>query len=104
MPRRPKSPAPALAPAKTIPELLAERDRHHAAALAAESSAIRLALDQGGWYVARAAELLGWRQQTLNSVLEPGRRHAKIGDELRAHRKSTGYHGGNPNLIKREPE
>lgn len=101
MPRKPKAP-PAPAPTKTIPELLAERDQHHAAALAAEAAALRLALNQGGWYVARAAELLGWRQQTLNAVLAPGRRHAAIGVELDAKRKEMGYSMGNPRLVHPE--
>jgi transcriptional regulator with GAF, ATPase, and Fis domain len=76
--------------------LLAKSKKMHDEAEAIEAEAIREALKQSDWLVARAAATLGMGTSSLQRLLEPGRRHEAIGREAREHRTADGYQTGRP--------
>ncbi len=82
---------------KTDPKTLMER----VAALRreadeVEAQAILEALERSSWLVARAADLLGMKNSSLQRLLEPGRRHEAVGREVTKQREASSYTTGRP--------
>lgn len=80
----------------------ASRERIHklrAHADALEAALIEAALVASGWYVARAAALLGMPRTSLQRILD--RRLPALGERMRAAHAAAGYTTGKPpSLIK----
>lgn len=59
-----------------------------------KEQAIRLALEQGGWYEARAAAVLGIPRSTFKYLLL--KKYTKLAREAEKQRAASGYRGGKP--------